>query len=83
METLVRTQGMPITPKFHVLTVHVEQWIDRNGRSMGKEGEASGEALHHLWKRMVEGKGEVKIKESEAYVVSTFQSMLKFNADNV
>lgn len=83
MDRLNRSQGMPITPKFHVLTVHIEQWIDRHGRAMGKESESSGEALHHLWKRMLDGKGEVKIKESEAYVVSTLQSLLKFNADNV
>ena len=83
MEILVMTQGMPITPKFHVLTVHVEQWIDRNRRALGKESESPGEALHHFWKRLVEGKGEVKVKESVAYVKSTMQSLLKFNADNV
>ena len=33
--TLNSSQGMPITPKLHVLVVHVEQWIDRNGRSLG------------------------------------------------
>ena len=42
------TQGMPITHKFHVLTVHVEQWIDRNRRALGKESESPGEALHPL-----------------------------------
>ena len=61
--TLNTTQGMPITPKFHVLIVHVEQWIDRNGRSLGQEGESSGEALHHTWKRMLESQGESKEKK--------------------
>ena len=50
---------------------------------MGRESESSGEAMHHLWKRMVEGKGEVKDKDSEAYVKSTFQSMMKLVADNI
>ena len=73
---------MPITPKLHVLTVHVEQWVDRNGRAMGKEGECSGEALHHLWKRMLEGLGEVKQKESEPYVKIMHNTVLRFNANN-
>lgn len=83
MNLLARTQMMPITPKFHVLTIHVEQWVDRNMRAMGREGESPGEALHHLWKRLVDGRGEVKDKESEAFVKSTFHSLLKLNADNV
>ena len=68
LHMLTRIHGMPITPKLHVLTVHVEQWIDIHGRSMGKEGESSGESLHHLWKRMLEGQGKVKEKESDLYV---------------
>ena len=83
IEKLVITQEMSLTPKFHVLTTHIEQWIDRNGRALGKEAESPGEALHHLWKRMVDGNGDVKVKESEAYVKSTMQTLLKFNADNV
>ena len=55
LEKLRVTMGLPITPKFHILTVHVEQWVDRNGCSLGKEGESSGEALHHIWKRLIEG----------------------------
>ena len=83
MEVLLASQGLPIIPKFHVLTVHVEQWIDRNKRALGKESESPGEALHHIWNLLVEGKGEFKIKESEPYVRSTLQSVLTFNADNV
>lgn len=64
LHILTSTQGMPMTPKLHVLVVHVEQWIDRNIRSLGREGECSGEVLHHTWRRMLEGQGEVKVKES-------------------
>ena len=73
---------MPLTPKLHVLVQHVEQWIDRNGRSLGKEGEASGEALHHTFKRMLEGQGEVKVKESESDVKVIFSTLLRIYANH-
>ena len=74
---------MPLTPKLHVLTVHVEQWIDRNGHAMGKEGESSGEALHHIWKRMEESQGEIKDKDSEAYKNTVLNLLLRFNVNNL
>ena len=80
---LVSSEGMPLTPKLHVLTVHVEQWIDRNGRAMGKEGESSGEALHHIWKRMEESQGEIKDKDSKAYKNSVLNLLLRFNVNNL
>jgi hypothetical protein len=80
---LASLKGLSITPKLHVLTVHVEQWVDRHARAMGRESESPGEAFHHLWKREVEGKGEVKDKQSQAYEDSTLQSLLKLVADNV
>ena len=74
---------MALTPKLHVLSVHVEEWIDRHGRSMGMEGEAGGESMHHIWKRVIESQGEVKDKNSPAYTKVTLNSLLKLNADNV
>ena len=41
LETLSSSQGMHLTPKLHVLVVHVEQWVDTKGRLLGKEGESS------------------------------------------
>ena len=73
---------MPITPKFHVLIVHVEQWIDRNGRSLGQEEESSGEALHHTWKGMLESQGEPKEKEGEADRNIIMITLLMFNSCN-
>ena len=35
MDRLNRSKSMTITPKYHVLIVHIEQWIDRHGRAMG------------------------------------------------
>ena len=34
--------------------------------------ESSGEALHHIWKRLIEGQGEVKNKPSDAFEKSTY-----------
>ena len=83
IHVLVSSQGMPLTPKLHVLTVHVEQWIDQNGCAMGKEGESSGEALHHIWKRMEESQGEIKDKESEAYKNTLLNLLLRSNVSNL
>ena len=82
LHTLTISQGMPLTPKLHVLVHHVEQWIDQNGRSLGKEGDASGEALHHTFKLMLEGQGEVKVKESDSDIKVIFSTLLRFNANN-
>ena len=74
--------GMPITPKLHILTVHVEQWVDIYGRSLGREGEQAGEAVHHIWKRLLESLGEPKKKESPAWVSFILKALLMFNANN-
>ena len=50
---------------------------------MGMEGEAGGESMHHIWKRVIESQGEVKDKNSPAYTKVTLNSLLKLNADNV
>ena len=75
--------GLPLTPKLHIVTVHIEEWIVMNGRSLGKESEQPGESLHHLWRRLLEGQGKVKDKESEAFQLHIISCLLKFNADNL
>ena len=82
LQTLTVTSNMPLTPKLHVLVKHVEQWVDRKGRALGKEGKSSGEALHHVWLRMVENQGEAKEKKSPADVAIILSVLLRFNADN-
>ena len=74
---------MPVTPKLHIITIHIEQWVDRFWRSPGRESEQPGESLHHLWKRVLEGQGEVRDKESNSFVQQTLKCLLKFNSDNV
>ena len=83
IQQMATLQGMAITPKLHVICVHVEQWIDRHGRAMGMEGEAGGEAMHHVWKRLIEGQGAVKDKTSEAYETATMMCLNRLNANNV
>ena len=74
--------GMSVTPKLHILITHVEQWVDLFGRSLGREGEAPGEAVHHTWKKLLETLGEPKVKESPAFVKVISKALLIFNANN-
>ena len=69
---------MSITPKLHILITHVKQWVD----IFGKEGEQSGEAVHHIWRRLLESLGEPKKKESPAWVKFISKALLMFNASN-
>ena len=39
-QALKTTEGLPLTSKLHRLMTHMRQWIDRNGRSLGKEEES-------------------------------------------
>ena len=75
--------GMSITPKLHILITHVEQWVDVFGRSLGKEGEQQGEAVHHIWKQLLQTIGEPKVKESPAFIRVILKALLIFNANNL
>ena len=75
--------SFPITPKAHILMEHVGQWVERHGMALGKVGEEAGESLHHFWKRMLQGQGEVKDKESPAFDAHILRVLVKFNSDNV
>lgn len=83
LATLNTHTSFPMTPKFHIITEHCGEWVERQGRSLGRESEQAGESLHHLWKRLVEGQGEVKDKSSEAFRQQILWCLVKFNSDNV
>ena len=36
LHDLTSFQEIPMAPKMHVLTVYVEQWINKNGHAIGK-----------------------------------------------
>ena len=75
--------GMPVTTKIIVLITHVKQWVDILGRSLGKEGEQGGEAIHHIWKQQLESIGEPKEKESEPYKRVVMKTLLMINNNHV
>ena len=75
--------GRPVTPKIHVLITHVKQWVDILGRSLGKEGEQGGEAIHHILKQQLESIGEPKEKESEPYKRVVMKTLLMINNNHV
>ena len=75
--------GMPITPKLHVLIVHIEQWVDVFCRPLGREGEQGGEAVHHVWLRLLETLGEPKEKSGPVFVIFAMKALLIFNTNNV
>ena len=51
---LTHTQGMPLTPKFHIILQHIKEWVEMCGRSLGMESEQPGESLHHVWRVFLE-----------------------------
>ena len=40
------TVQVPVTPKLHVMAVHVQEWVETHGRAMGEDSEQSVEASH-------------------------------------
>ena len=40
---------MPITPKLHVISVHLVQWCRSTGVGLARANEAAVEAAHHTW----------------------------------
>ena len=77
---LKTTQGLPITPKLHVMEDHMVQWVDKHGRALGEESEQAVEAIHAtfatLWQSFL-----VKDDDSDVYLVNGLKAILKFNAD--
>ena len=56
--------------------------MDFFGWPLGMEGEQSGEAVHHIWKRLLGNLGLPKVKESSAFVDLVLKALLMFNANN-
>ena len=81
LSLLHTTMGFPITPKLHVMSEHVVEWVRRHGRALGEDSEQAVEAAHAifaaLWVSFC-----VKDDESAVYLVNGLKAILKFNADN-
>ena len=41
--------NVPLTPKLHIISTHVVQWVRQTGKGLAKANEAAGEAAHHIW----------------------------------
>ena len=80
---LTDTQGMPLTPKFHIILQHIKEWVEMCGRSLGTESEQPGESLHHVWRVFLERTGEVKNKESKKHMDQVLWCLTKLNSDHV
>ena len=80
---LYSTFNMSITPKLLIFITHVKQWVDRFGRSLGREWERQVEAVHYIWKRLLESEGQPMVKESLAFIQFVMKALLMFNANNI
>jgi hypothetical protein len=40
---------LPVTPKLHIISVHILQWVKMSKESLAKSNEAAVEASHHVW----------------------------------
>ena len=72
---------VPITPKLHVMAVHVEEWLETHRRAMGEDSEQSVEASHGRFRQLWESYS-VKDEASSAFMKNELAVGLQFNADN-
>ena len=72
---LYTTQGVPITPKLHMMADHVIKWVSKHGRALGEEGEQAVEAVHAsfdaLWHSFT-----VKDDESDILLINGRKAIL-------
>ena len=74
-------QGVPITPKLHVMAVHIEEWLDIHMRPMGDDSEQAVEASHGRFSKLWESY-QVRDEDSSAFLKNGLAVGLQFNADN-
>ena len=71
-----------IINKWHILTVHVPQWIDHFQKPLGRYGEHELEGLHHRFKEIRKRRFIVTNKENPSYKDIFYHCGLAFNADS-
>jgi hypothetical protein len=54
LSLLNSSQGVPISPKLHVMAVHLEEWLDTHSRGMGDDSEQAVEASHGRFSKLWE-----------------------------
>ena len=72
---------LPITPKLHIISTHVVQWVRRTGTGLAKMNEAAVEASHHVWWEVWKHY-KVKSETSEVFKKQALKALVRVNADN-
>ena len=73
--------SVPITPKLHIMSVHVEEWVDTHRRAMGEDSEQALEASHGRFEKLW-ASYQVRDEDSDAFLQNGLAAGLQFNADN-
>ena len=71
-----------IINKWHILTVHVPQWIDHFQKPLGRYGEHELEVLHQRYKEVRQKRFIVKNKKNSSYKDLFYRCGLTFKADS-
>jgi hypothetical protein len=74
------TCGLPISPKLHMISTHVIQWVRMTGEGLAKANEAALEAAHHVWWE-IWSHYRVNDETSEAFVAAGLKTLVRVNAD--
>ena len=73
--------SLPITPKLHIISVHVVQWVQRTGTGLAKMNKAAVEASHHVWMEVWKHY-KVNGETFEVFKKQGLRALIRVNADN-
>ena len=81
LNLLYSNLAVPITPKLHIISVHVEEWVDTHRRAIGEDMEQVLEASHGRFEKIWESY-QVRDEDSDAFLHNGLAAGLHFNSDN-
>ncbi len=81
VEDLKTIHGVNIINKWHILTKHLPQWIDKYQRPLGRYGEHELEALHHRYSQYRTRRFICSNKSKLTYSDKFFRACVTLNAD--
>ena len=73
--------SLPITPKHHIISVHVVQWVCRTRTGLAKINKAVVQASHHVWMEVWKHY-KVNDETSEVFLKQGLRALIRVNADN-
>lgn len=78
LEWLLKSNGISLTPKLHIIIVHVKEFIGKFDLGLGYFSEQAGESIHHMWARFFENfKCSTSNEQFESCLI---RALVKFNA---